>query len=213
MFIPDVKEGDKIKKIESVVEFINNNADLCDSFLDECLKASNPQEHWNPTFAQLLGVYRKYFVEHGEIDSTNITVDNILKANAGNSFNEDKPWVIPWNSMDGPDATYSTVRANDKIKRVLNDERFLQFTHKLFDKYIRLLMPEYQRVVEVEDLNRNFWVIGQVLTGLLAFLFDEDSPLNDIFEGLLDEIAQLWENLLYLWVAFALISQEINNDV
>lgn len=508
MFIPDIKEGDKIKKLESVVEFINNNADLCDSFLDECLKAStsNPQEHWNPTFAQLLGFYRKYFIDHGEIDSTNITVDDILKANAGNSFNETKPWVIPWNSMDNHEITYeqkkeelipfysshnklkmkttpvhtfalvyfthverggevyefsetdldiltkaadnfkrsvehftdnnviiqydilkydtednpivmsgpggeheniirlddipqeiidniiyhydnffvfqgldakgqmgstmynyivnefgytsfgmlennisnihdgeiynpceiygdgynypviplaavmmhewihvlegyrslkinfpdghgytdepnlhhtyrwehvydeeknpyiietnstsihddlmnyyyavlrgtlydettqeevgmipylwditplkihnedtytvpynySTVRANDKIKRVLNDERFLQFTHKLFDKYIRLLMPEYQRVVEVEDLNRNFWVIGQVLTGLLAFLFDEDSPLNDIFEGLLDEIAQLWENLLYLWVAFALISQEINNDV
>lgn len=215
MFIPDVKEGDKIKKIESVVEFINNNADLCDSFLDECLKAStaNPQEHWNPTFAQLLGFYRKYFIDHGEIDSTNITVDDILKANAGNSFNEDKPWVIPWSSMDGPERTYSAVRANDKIKRVLNDKRFLQFTHKLFEKYIRLLMPEYQRIVEVEDLNRNFWVIGQVLTGLLAFLFDEDSPLNDIFEGLLDEIAQLWENLLYLWVAFALISQEINNDV
>ena len=218
MFIPDVKEEDKVKKIESVVEFINNNADLCDSFLDECLKASsdNPQEHWNPTFAQLLGIYRQYFIDHGEIDSTHITVDDILKANAGNSFDSESPnvdhrWVIPWNNVD--EKTYSQVRGNDKIKRVLNDKKFLQFTHKLFDKYVRLLMPEYQRVVEVEDLNRSFWVIGQVLTGLLAFLFDEDSPLNDIFEGMLDEIAQLWENLLYLWVAFALISQEINNDI
>mgnify|MGYP004419405303 CR=1 FL=1 len=50
-------------------------------------------------------------------------------------------------------------------------------------------MPEYQRVVEVEDLNRNFWVIGQVLTGILSFLFDEESPLNGILNGILDEIA------------------------
>jgi hypothetical protein len=67
-------------------------------------------------------------------------------------------------------------------------------------------MPEYERTVEIEDLNRNFWVIGQVLTGVLSFLFDEDSPINDLFNGMLDELAQLWENLLYLWVAFALIS-------
>jgi hypothetical protein len=67
-------------------------------------------------------------------------------------------------------------------------------------------MPEYERIVEIEDLNRNFWVIGQVLTGVLSFLFDEDSPINDLFNGMLDELAQLWENLLYLWVAFALIS-------
>jgi len=25
---------------------------------------------------------------------------------------------------------------------------------------MNLLMPEYERSVEVEDLNRNFWVIG-----------------------------------------------------
>lgn len=490
--------------VESVIEYINDNADLIDSFLDDCL---NPPYHWNESFQRLLTVYRQYFIDHGEIDSTNITIDDILKANAGNSFNETKPWVIPWNSSDDNEITYeqkkealipfytshnklkmdttpvhtfafvyfthverggtvyefsetdldiltkaadnfkrsienfsgnsviiqydilrydtednpvvmsgpggehtdvmfisdipqetiddityhydnlfvfqgintkgqmgttmyayiantfgyvsfgilsdnisrtykgetynpceiygdgydypviplaavmmhewiqvlegyrllninfpnghgytdepdlhhtynwehvyddkkhpyvvetnstnihhdlmnfyyavlrgtlydettqeevgmipylwditplkihnedtyivphnySTVRANDKIKRILNDERFLQFTHKLFDKYIRLLMPEYERTVEIEDLNRNFWVIGQVLTGILSFLFDEDSPINDLFNGMLDELAQLWENLLYLWVAFALISQAIReNDI
>lgn len=207
--------------VESVIEYINNNADLIDSFLDDCL---SPPYHWNESFQRLLTIYRQYFIDHGEIDSTNITVDDILKANAGNSFNETKPWAIPWNSSDtlkihNEDTytvpyNYSTVRANDKIKRVLNDKRFLQFTHKLFDKYIRLLMPEYERTVEIEDLNRNFWVIGQVLTGILSFLFDEDSPINDLFNGMLDELAQLWENLLYLWVAFALISQALReNDI
>lgn len=68
-------------------------------------------------------------------------------------------------------------------------------------KYLRLIMPKYQRIVEIEDLNRNFWVIGQVLTGLCSFLFDEDSPLKHMFDELLDEISQLWENIFYLWLA------------
>ena len=50
-------------------------------------------------------------------------------------------------------------------------------------------MPEYQRVVEVEDLDRNFWVIGQVLTGICAYLFEVDSPLKDLLRGMLDEVA------------------------
>lgn len=199
------------QKVTSVIEYINDNADLIDSFLDSCLAEISPQEHWNPSFAQLLALYRKYFVNQEEIDSTNITVRDIVNANAGNSF-EKNPWVIPNINIDNKQ--YPEVRKNDKIERILNDDKFLQFTHSTFKKYIRLLMPEYQRVVEVEDLNRNFWVIGQVLTGILSFLFDEDSPLNSLFNGILDEIAQLWENLLYLWIAFALISQELtNNDV
>ena len=195
---------------ESVIEYINDNADLIDNFLDGCL--TNPPYHWNESFQRLLTIYRQYFIDHGEIDSTNITVNDILRANAGNNFSNGM-WVIPWTNTDGD--TYTEVRNHDKIRRVLNDDKFLQFTHKLFDKYIRLLMPEYERTVEVEDLNRNFWVIGQVLTGVLSFLFDEDSPINDLFNGMLDELAQLWENLLYLWVAFALISQALreNNTV
>ena len=194
---------------ESVIEYINDNADLIDNFLDGCL--TNPPYHWNESFQRLLTIYRQYFIDHGEIDSTNITVNDILNANAGNTFNNGW-WVRPWTNTDGD--TYTDVRNHDKIRRVLNDDKFLQFTHKLFDKYIRLLMPEYERTVEIEDLNRNFWVIGQVLTGILSFLFDEDSPINDLFNGMLDELAQLWENLLYLWVAFALISQALReNDI
>lgn len=199
------------QKVTSVIEYINDNADLIDSFLDSCLAELSPQEHWNPSFAQLLALYRKYFANQEEIDSTNITVRDIVNANAGNSFKKN-PWVIPNINVDNKQ--YPEVRKNDKVERILNDSKFLQFTHSAFKKYIRLLMPEYQRVVEVEDLNRNFWVIGQVLTGILSFLFDEDSPLNSLFNGILDELAQLWENLLYLWIAFALISQELtNNDI
>jgi hypothetical protein len=49
-------------------------------------------------------------------------------------------------------------------------------------------MDKYTRNVEVEDLNRNFWVISQVLTAVCAYLFDEDSPVIDMFKRLLNEI-------------------------
>lgn len=152
-------------KTESVIEYINDNADLLDNFLDECL--TNPPYHWNESFQRLLSIYKAYFIDHGEIDHTNITVGDVINANAGNSFNNGL-WVKPWENIDKD--SYGKVRNNDKIKRILNDDNFLQFTHNLFAKYIRLLMPEYERTVEIEDLNRNFWVIGQVLTGVLSFL-------------------------------------------
>lgn len=75
-------------------------------------------------------------------------------------------------------------------------------------RWIRLLMPRYKRKVEVEDLNRNFWVIGQVLAGICADLFDDEGPIGGMIKGLLKEIAQLWENVVYLWAALALLSQK-----
>jgi hypothetical protein len=50
-------------------------------------------------------------------------------------------------------------------------------------------MPRYKRKVEVEDLNRNFWVIGQVLAGICADLFDDEGPIGGMIKGLLKEIA------------------------
>ena len=192
--------------IETVVEFINDNADLIDSFLDNYLKKTtdNPKSHWNESLNYLFSIYRKFMLDQGEIDSTNITVADIVSADAGNSFSGNN-WVRPWFNIDKK--TYAEVRGNDKIKRVLDDEKFLQFTRKMESKYLRLLMPEYQRIVEVEDLDRNFWVIGQVLTGICAYLFEDDSPLKDLLRGMLDEVAQLWENMLYLWLALAITSQ------
>lgn len=190
---------------DSIIEYINKNADLIETFLDSCLNGQ--QQHWNPSFQRILNIYKEFYIDRGVIDSTNISVEDIIKANAGNSFKNDAPWVIPYTNIDGKN--YDQVRSNDKIERILSDDDFLQFTQRNFKKYIRLLMPEYERTVQIEDLDRNFWVIGQVLTGILSFLFSKDSPLNQLIDGMLDELAQLWENLLYLWIGFAVISQEL----
>lgn len=121
-----------------------------------------------------------------------------------------KPWVIPWYNPDGE--SYRRVRGEDKKLSVLTDDSKLGFTRKQSEngdvRWIRLLMPQYKRKVEVEDLNRNFWVISQVLTGITAIIFDDNGPINQMIKGLLKEIGQLWENMIYLWVAMGLLSQK-----
>ena len=66
------------------------------------------------------------------------------------------------NQTEAP-RTYDEVRGNDKIDSVINNSLKLQFTEDEQNNYLRLLMPMYSRRVEVEDLNRNFWVIGQAI--------------------------------------------------
>jgi hypothetical protein len=66
-------------------------------------------------------------------------------------------------------------------------------------------MDKYTRNVEVEDLNRNFWVIGQTISIISAFLLDEDSPIKQLFKYISSETVQLWENILYLWASAAVL--------
>lgn len=187
----------------SVVEFINDHADLIENFLDDCLERKT--EHWNKSFDKLIETFNDMVVEDKQIGESIFTINDVTAANAGNSFRGGE-WVKPWQNIGGYD--YAEIRGNDKSTEALNNPEFLQFTHRIFDKFIRLLMPEYKRVVQVEDLNRNFWVIGQILAAILEFLFNDDNPYKDVFDGILDEIAQLWENLLYLWIGFIAISQK-----
>ena len=74
--------------------------------------------------------------------------------------------------------------------------------------WLRLLMPKYLRKVEVEDLNRNFWVLGQTMSAVCAFLFGPNAPFAKLFEDMAAEITQLWENILYLWLAYAMSTQK-----
>ncbi len=60
-------------------------------------------------------------------------------------------------------------------------------------------MPKYLRRVEIEDLNRNFWVIAQTIGLISDYLLNPDGPLNQLLKGILNEIAQLWDNVYRLW--------------
>lgn len=118
------------------------------------------------------------------------------------------PWVVPWYNVNGH--SYRYVREKDRINGVLSNSNKLQFTRVQNEdtaisknKYIRLIMPTHKRRVEIEDLDRNFWVIAQTITAISAYLFDEQAPIPKMFRNLLNEIMQLWENALYLWLSIA----------
>ena len=96
----------------------------------------------------------------------------ILKeANAGYNFKDngdlrDKYYVNP--EVNESNKNYDTVR-EDEIVSVLENSTNLDYTNEV-DKYLRLLMPRYKRRVEVEDLNRNFWVISQAIAKMTQYL-------------------------------------------
>lgn len=167
---------------------------------------------WNESVKSAITNFVDRFLDSNSIipttDGNNFNINDIRKANAGKSFSNE-PWVRPDNNIDGD--SYEGVRGNDAIQSVLKNVKELQFTRTQNqttaeseegskNKYIRLLMPKNTRRVEVEDLDRNFWVIGQTLAGISSFLFDAESPLVGTLQSLLSEVHQLWENVLYLWV-------------
>lgn len=221
----DVREG----IIPSVFYHINQNADLINSDIWDRITAAmheygvdlnNPSGvadnegqtvtdyFWNETLSHLIATYVESFDdESGEItlrDGATIPISSIKNADAGYSFERD--WVLPTYNIDGE--SYEEVRGADAIQSVLKNDDALQFTREQgANSWIRLLMPEYSRKVEVEDLDRNFWVISQVLSAVCAYLFGGNS-VADLFEGVLKELVGLWQNCLYLWAAAAMISQE-----
>lgn len=145
--------------------------------------------------------------------SNNVTntmrVQDIKEADAARAFvnlptSNETSYVIPWYNIDWE--TYQKVRKTndgDGVTSVLASKRNLQFTRSQehLDYWLRLIMPKYTRRVEIEDLNRNFWVISSVLGGISGYLFSDDSPLVKVLKRILDEIIQIWNNLLYLWLA------------
>lgn len=114
--------------------------------------------------------------EEIKINGHEFTIDDIKKANAGNRFNSGE-WVKAWENADGDN--YEDVRNGDEILQVLQSHKNMDFTHTQtqnnvdIEKYLRLLMPKYIRRVEVEDLNRNFWVLGQTISAISSYLFDK----------------------------------------
>ncbi len=152
-------------------------------------------------------------------DSNEVLIDDIRYADAGYNLNINKTpseqmfeeWVKPWGNLAGN--TYREVRGTDFIFKQVIDKIYLQFTNQysiddersgegrdIINSEIRLLMPKNSRKVFIEDLNRNFWVIGNVVGGICAYIFGASSPLKDIYSRLLQELIQLWENTICLWL-------------
>lgn len=119
-------------------------------------------------------------------EELNSVVDDIKEADAGKSFEVGNHYVEPWENVD--EHNYTNVRNGDEILQVLTNQNNMQFTKEQTEKYLRLLMPMYTRRVEVEDLNRNFWVIGQTISALCEYIFNKEedkipyNSANTIFQ-------------------------------
>ena len=156
-----------------------------------------------------------------EGENKSITIKILKESDAGYKFinepDEDGTiWVKPWWNINGK--SYNEERGCDEVNETLSNEDKLQFTREKVEEqrdeeisltqWIRLLMPQYGRRVEIEDLNRNFWVIAQVIGAISNYLYDDDAPLPKALQGLTREITEIWENIPYLWANIAAITQK-----
>lgn len=196
-----------------------------------CTQGSN-DSFWNQSLQKLINFFiinieasDKILIDNNSQEK-NIAVNTLKEANAGNNFpefrNDIEKWVVPWYNVDAKN--YDKIRRKDEVIDILKNYNKLQYTRRpdnsdneesdlTLDKWIRLLMPQYGRRIEVEDLDRNFWVIAQTIAAISAYLFDDDSPIPKVLEGMTREISEIWENILYLWTGIAAISQNDTSGI
>ena len=194
--------------------------------LKELIYNDTNDSFWNESVQQLI----KYFIKNieerpedkilipiGDDNEHSIRISDLKAADAGNSFdytpiNDEDYWVRPEYNID--DRAYEEVRGHDALNDDLSNDTAVQFTkEKDIETWIRLLMPQYGRRVLVEDLDRNFWVIAQTISAICAYLFGDENPINKMCEGIAREVSEIWENVLYLWLEIAAITQKNQKDI
>lgn len=172
-----------------------------DSTLDVGSFDSESIRYWNESLQQLYERYKE-LVSKDNVEEGKFGIDMSIRdgGDSGYHFLEGEPYVVPDKNADNK--TYEEIRGDDKIDKVLQNQDNLQFTReKPSEKksYVRLIMPKYSRRVEIEDLDRNFWVIGQALDQICDYLFNDQSPLNLILKNILNELLGIWQNIYLLW--------------
>lgn len=216
-------EGEKLNTSE-LYQKIEDNAD-----------SLSEDNYWNESIASLVKKIIQLFelYEDDNKDDTPTIVDedehvittigDIRNANAANTFEPEEnisltEWVKPFKNIDGK--SYNEIRLHDQITEILSNPNKLDMTKKKQSdssaenndtSFISLILPRYGRRVEIEDLDRNFWTIAQIVDGMSNWIF-ETSPFSEILGKLIDETTQLWENVLYLWLQLALIQQKKSDE-
>lgn len=148
---------------------------------------------------------------NGEEYNLYYRIKDLQKADAGYCFSESdgSPWVVPFYNRIG--SFYTQERADEILEALESSEHLKETCKKAkenMESYVNLLTDLYERQIEVEDLDRDFWVISQVISAIINFLFNNDGIIG-FLEKLLKEIAQLWQNVIYLW---SLLNEENQKD-
>ena len=193
-------------------------------------------KYWNKTLVDLIETYLNNLPTQENNDKTlingssnentpNYTYNRLKQADAAFDFNKEyvRPLEGMYNSSENKTNYIKNRRYDEKgnifsepVYSVLQNDKLLQYTKQKYDadneapekNWLRLIMPQYSRRVEIEDLNRNFWVIAQTLSAISYFLFDDDNPITKMFTGISNELLTLWENVLYLWYVGESVTQE-----
>lgn len=215
--------------ITSVVHYIADNIDINAHNKDIFAQIANEHPEWNESINWLVNAYNTAIqkLKPSEVPSfEGATWQDFAKTDAGWNYNDLNDLVRPLKNIDKKsyrqvrdDLTQELTTSNidtiphDIMPSAATDSAESQYTCKQSTNenafYTRLIMPKYSRRLELEDLNRNFWVIGQTLSGLCDILFPEDPYFfKDVLEGILNELPQLWENIAYLWIQLAVNSQK-----
>lgn len=206
---------EKLSNLDSADESSDTGevSKLYEKIKEAAQTASTQDDYWNESVQEVIDYFENQLnlSDGDQIDSSNYTLGDLKNADAGLSFSN-TPWVHPNINNDGED--YDTIRGLDAVLSVLTNDNYLQFTREQNpDNWLRLIMPMNSHHVEIEDLNRNFWVIAAVISAISSFLWDENGGLPEMIKKLMDEVTQLWENIAYLWLDLAMSTQNKSGDI
>lgn len=159
--------------------------------------------------------------ENSEIDSNNIqTSESSKKYNLLNNIiytiNEENPAGysgVTWQVKVGNKVGFKTIKGETIECYSVNLS--IGKTYKNYSIILaaltNLIMPQYKRRVEIEDLNRNFWVISQNLTILNKFMIGLQDGIGKIFQDIFSEIIGLWDNIYSIWKSIFYLDSKIDN--
>jgi len=117
-------------------------------------------------------------------DSDNsIALKNLLNGDAQGT--KEKDYLDPTPFINKKGINYLAARA-DEIKVGIDNMDYTgqdkENESDILTTIFNLLMPRYARRVEVEDLNKNFWVIAQTIDAILSAIWGHDGIIDIIQE-------------------------------
>lgn len=183
----DLKSYSEIRGADALAAVLKN---------DRLLQFTNANADEREKVAVAIRASRIFYDE----DTNSIDFSSSYRGELFNIFSYDDEGVLTPTYIDNLYSYVSGVIDTNGIARFMSEEEVQNFAASR-NKWIRLLMPMYEHCVEVEDLNRNFWVIGQVITLLLQSLFDPDGMIKKFLNIIGAEIEELWNNTDHLWGA------------
>lgn len=179
------------------------------------IREDDSKSFWNESVQELCNRIQELNEEENPTlihveENVDLTLQDFEKADAGANYNDiSAPPVHPYINIENKN--YDKIRNTDQIHKISEYLDKVDFTND-HSEWITLIMPNYGRGTKIEDLNRNFWVIAEAIDGISSWVM-EKSPIQEILKKFLNEITQLWENCLYLWMHISLMNQKKSENI